>query len=227
MNASRSYSAVAIEPEPRSEADREETERGLLERIAARDPRAMYEFYLLYYPRVRRLIGRITRQPELIEEIVNDTFVVIWRQASAFRGESRISTGVFGIAYRRRLISLRAELRVQNSRQSAAQAADDINSGFTETTAETATADWLAKALARLSVTHRTVVELTYGLGLSCEETATVMQCPVNTVKTRMLYARRRLRHVLQELELPASALERETPRVVRCYGALGGASDG
>jgi hypothetical protein len=112
----------------------------------------MQEFYLLYYPSVRRLLERITRQPELVEEMVNDTFVVIWRQAGAFRGDWRISTWVFGIAYQRRLTSLRAEIRAQNCQQSAAQAADHINSDFAETTLA---ADWLQRALLRLCVKQR------------------------------------------------------------------------
>jgi len=57
--------------------------------------------------------------------------------------------------------------------------------------------EWLGYALDQLPAEQRMVVELTYYVGLSCQETATIMDCPVNTVKTRMFNARRKLRTAL------------------------------
>ena len=58
----------------------------------------------------------------------------------------------------------------------------------------------IAKALRALSAEHRAVIELTYYEGCSCADIAEIMRCPVNTVKTRMFYARRRLRSLLAEV---------------------------
>jgi RNA polymerase sigma-70 factor (ECF subfamily) len=64
----------------------------------------------------------------------------------------------------------------------------------------------LAQALKSLSPEHRAVVELTFYEDFSYQEIAAIMGCPVNTVKTRMFYARRRLADVLAKLGLGGSS---------------------
>jgi RNA polymerase sigma-70 factor (ECF subfamily) len=124
---------------------------------------------------------RITRDPQLADEAVNDTLMIVWQQAASFRHESRLSTWVMGIAYRRETLG------------GEALAAD------VAATAERG--DWLDRALATLSVEHRLVIELAYYVGLSCEEIAAVADCPVGTVKTRLHYARRHLHGTLEDLQ--------------------------
>ena len=65
-------------------------------------------------------------------------------------------------------------------------------------------------ALAELSADHRQVVELTYFCGFSYQEIAEIADCPVNTVKTRMYHARRRLRYLLPILASPVKERNRE-----------------
>jgi RNA polymerase sigma-70 factor (ECF subfamily) len=60
--------------------------------------------------------------------------------------------------------------------------------------------DWLVQALAHLPVEQRMSVQLCYELGYSCEEIATIMNCPVNTVKTRLFHARAKLQKLLPAL---------------------------
>jgi RNA polymerase sigma-70 factor (ECF subfamily) len=64
----------------------------------------------------------------------------------------------------------------------------------------------LGRALAGLSPDHRAVVELTYFYGCSYQEIAEIVGCPVNTVKTRMFHARRRLRELLPGLGVTSHA---------------------
>jgi RNA polymerase sigma-70 factor (ECF subfamily) len=59
---------------------------------------------------------------------------------------------------------------------------------------------WLGQALAELPLEQRMVMEFSYLMGRSCEEIAQIMQCPVNTVKTRMFHAREKLRRSLPRL---------------------------
>jgi RNA polymerase sigma-70 factor (ECF subfamily) len=61
--------------------------------------------------------------------------------------------------------------------------------------------DWLRRGLDRLSPEHRLVVELAFYVGCSYEEIATIANCPVNTVKTRMFHARHRLQGILKDLD--------------------------
>ena len=60
--------------------------------------------------------------------------------------------------------------------------------------------EWLGLALAELPLEQRMVMEFSYLMGHSCEEIAQIMQCPVNTVKTRMFHAREKLRRSLPRL---------------------------
>jgi DNA-directed RNA polymerase specialized sigma24 family protein len=60
--------------------------------------------------------------------------------------------------------------------------------------------DWLTVGLARLPDEQRTVLELAYHLGHSCEEIAVTLGCPVGTVKTRLYHGRQRLKHLLPQL---------------------------
>ncbi len=60
--------------------------------------------------------------------------------------------------------------------------------------------EWLAVGLGKLPHEQRMVLELAYHVGNSCEEIAVIMECPVNTVKTRMFHARRKLKGLLIDL---------------------------
>jgi RNA polymerase sigma-70 factor (ECF subfamily) len=176
----------------------EATERSLVMRIANKDPFAISRFVLLYNARLTRFLRRLTRRRELVDEIINDTMFIVWQQAGRFRFESRVSTWVIGIAYRRAMYAFRAEsrrcvARVQAASEDAMQSAD-VQEKF-ETT------DWLGRGLLMLPLEQRAALELVYHAGYSCEEVGEIMGCPAGTVKTRMFHARRKLRHAL-----PASA---------------------
>ena len=169
-------------------------ERELLARIAARDRNAMRELYVTYHRRLARFLTRLTSRYEVVEEIINDTLLVVWQKAADFRGDSRVSTWIIGIAYRRGLKSLRAERRAGESLQMPLPRDDNL---VDESADQAEAQDWIARALSGLPVEQRAALELTYFMGYSCEEIARVMECPVNTVKTRMFHARQKLKDML------------------------------
>ncbi len=173
------------------------SERELLERIAkSRDQAAFRTLYSNYHQRLSRLLTRMSVRREDIEEVVNDTFWVVWTKAGEFRGASQLSTWIIGIAYRRALNALRrAKLRP------VADHEFDEDSVSVESTDDNQTdRQWLALGLERLPVEQRMALELTYTLGHSCEEVAAILDCPVNTVKTRLFRARETLKKVLPKL---------------------------
>jgi RNA polymerase sigma-70 factor (ECF subfamily) len=188
---------AAQNPRPASASAADERECALLVRIAARDSAAMRELYLLYHRRLARFLMRITTKYDLAEEIINDTFWVVWQRAGDFRGASRVSTWILGIAYRRGLKSLRYAGPAPADIPVEAEAAAD------EPAQQEEVSEWLDVALRRLPLEQRMVIELAYHLGHSCEEIASIMQCPVNTVKTRMFHARRKLKTLLTTLAGP------------------------
>ncbi len=175
-------------------ADQNQVELALLARIAARDTQAMHELYHLYHRRLARFLMRLTSRYDLAEEVINDTFWVVWQHAADFRGASQLSTWIFGIAYRRALKTLkrvRPDLMVD---------ADEAPEQVEEPWQQAELREWLGVALAKLPYEQRMVLELAYNVGHSCEEIAAIMQCPVNTVKTRMFHARRKLKGLLTSL---------------------------
>lgn len=173
----------------------------LLARIVAGDRDAFRDLYTLYYQPVLRFMYRLTRQLELAQEGVNDVMLVVWRNGESFGGKSKVSTWIMGIAYHRAL-KLSERHRRWWSRLSSFDLDEHIERPelAEELTDQTDLRDLLAHALQRLSAEHRAVVELTYFHGCSYQEIAAIMNCPVNTVKTRMFHARAKLKRLVPEL---------------------------
>jgi RNA polymerase sigma-70 factor (ECF subfamily) len=172
-------------------------EAELITRIAGGDKRAFEELYGLYHRRLARFLTRLTRRYDIAEEVINDTFWIVWRKAGDFRGDSQPSTWILGIAYR----------RARNAFRSAARAGamENLESlppppTVDEPMRTEELRDWLVQALVQLPVEQRLAVELCYELGYSCEEISAIMNCPVNTVKTRLFHARAKLQKLLPAL---------------------------
>ncbi len=168
----------------------------LIARIGAGDRKALEELYNLYHRRMARFLTRLTHRYDLAEEIINDTFWVVWRKAGEFRGESQPSTWIFGIAYRKARNAFRSVSRL------AAQASLEALSAplCSEPFGTEELRDWLQQALSQLPAEQRLAVQLCYELGYSCEEIAAITSCPVNTVKTRLFHARAKLHKLLPRL---------------------------
>jgi RNA polymerase sigma-70 factor, ECF subfamily len=165
-----------------------------LKSVAGGDSRALEKLYLSYYRRLTKFLSRLAPRSESIEEILNDTFMVVWLHAGEFRHASRVSTWIFGIAYRIALKSLR-----QHKRWHAASA-DGQPERVTDPTQATEDHDWMAQGLGRLSQEQRLGLMLTYHWGHSVREVAAMTDCPVGTVKARLFHARVKLRVHLTEL---------------------------
>jgi RNA polymerase sigma-70 factor (ECF subfamily) len=164
----------------------------LIHRVAARDCRAFDTLYRGYHPRLRRFVERVTRRPQLVDEVVNDTMLVVWRRASSYNLRSALSTWIFGIALRCALKALKTlDSPVDFDADGCAEQGSVGPEGLLQ---EQEMRLCIERALGALSPEHRAVLELCYFEGRSCAEIANIMQCPVNTVKTRMYYARRQLR---------------------------------
>jgi RNA polymerase sigma-70 factor, ECF subfamily len=177
-------------------------EAQLIARIGEGDRKAFEELYNLYHRRMARFLTRLTRRYDIAEEVINDTFWVVWRKAKTFRGDSQPSTWILGIAYRKARNAFRSSARMAEQNLEA-----QLEPLTTESPASSEELrDWLGQALNLLPIEQRMAVELCYELGHSCEEIATIMSCPVNTVKTRLFHARAKLQKLLPQLASPATA---------------------
>lgn len=173
-----------------------EPEVALLRRIAGGDRAAFHALFGVYYRRLSRFCTRLLSDPQLVEEVVNDTMMVVWRKAESFNARSRVSTWIFGIAYR---IAMKA-LASQQSHTSVIEYHGEMQGEAAPSVAtqveDTEGRELLESALLRLSPEHRAVLELAYFMGYSCAEIAAIVKCPVNTVKTRLFNARGRLKNM-------------------------------
>ena len=172
-----------------------EHDNDLLVAVAAGNRQALEELYLSYHRRLARFLSRFTARYENVEEIINDTFMVVWQSAKDFRYASQVSTWIIGIAYRTALKSLRRQ-----KNHAAARSLDEYPEQTTDPTFETEVQDWLKHGLDRLPVEQRLTLELAYHMGHSLEEIAAITECPVGTVKARMFHAREKLRQYLPTL---------------------------
>ena len=182
---------------PKAEASRSATpdELELFAHISRGDLQAFERLYRLYQPRLTRFLTTLLKRPNLIEEVLDDTMMVVWQTAGKFRGSSKPSTWVFAIAYRK---AHKARARwpdpVEEPEVDTRVSQDPLpDDGLHHDRLRGA----LMKAMDQLSTNHRAVVDLTYFQGLGYREIAEIVDCPVDTVKTRMFHARRHLKRAM------------------------------
>ena len=171
---------------------RDEEDLRLLARIGQGELKAFEELYRTYHPRLTRFLMNLVRRPQLVEEVLNDTLMVVWERSDSFNRSSKFSTWLFAIAYRKAMKALRRQdvpIEDSEAERRPSEAADPEQSF-----AHTRLHALLIKAMGELSSDHRAVVDLTYFHEMGYREIADILDCPVDTVKTRMFHARRHLR---------------------------------
>jgi RNA polymerase sigma-70 factor (ECF subfamily) len=178
----------SVPPEALSDAQ-------LIGRIAEKDLRAFEELYRAYHPRLSRFLLRLVRRSHLVEEVLNDTMLVVWNQPDRYNGGSKVSTWIYAIAYRKALKALQRHDDPIEDKHAESRASAEA--GPEEQFGSRQVQEALASAIDELSVDHRAVVDLTYFHGIGYREIAEIVGCPVDTVKTRMFHARRHLKNKL------------------------------
>ena len=181
-------------PAPRRSTDA--SDMTLVGHVAAGDLFAFEALYRRYHPRLDRFLGLMTSRRTIVEEVINDTLLVVWRRSDSYNRQSKVSTWIFAIAYRTALKALRTQDEPIDTIADEL-ASDDAGPEQLLSTDQTRAA--LARALEDLSSEQRSVLVLTYFHDLPYAEIARIVDCPVDTVKTRMFHGRRRLRALMCE----------------------------
>jgi RNA polymerase sigma factor (sigma-70 family) len=167
----------------------------LIARICARDRQAFEELYRNYHPRLARFLTNLIHRPQMVEEVLDDTMLVVWNRPDSFNGASKLSTWIFAIAYRKALQMLRR--RDEPIEDKNAEARESPDDGPEQQAGQHRVQEALLSAISELSPDHRAVIDLTYFHEIGYREIAEIMDCPVDTVKTRMFHARRHLKRIL------------------------------
>jgi RNA polymerase sigma factor (sigma-70 family) len=170
-------------------------EAQLIALVAGGDRHAFELLYRGYFPRLTRFLNGMTRSVPLIEEIVNDTMLVVWQKAQKFDGSCKLSTWIFAIAYRKACKAIRGLDEPLELDPELMEGDASWEPGYDLDQQQRRQA--IAAALADLPPAQRIVVQLTYHHDMGYGDIAEIMDCPVNTVKTRMFHARRRLKILL------------------------------
>jgi len=173
----------------------------LIRLIAKKDREAFETLYHRYYPRLYHYLRHHLRREEEVGEILNDVMIVVWQKAATFAARSKPSTWILGIAHNK---AMKALSRISRSpRQLAPEVVDALEDpAQVDEQARRELIMVLESALENLSAEQRVVVELTCHHGYSYKEIAHLTGVSVNTVKTRMFYARKRMREAWPSLEV-------------------------
>jgi len=175
-----------------SDGIHEASDQQLVSSIAEGDAGALR---VLYERHAGWLIARLTRRcadPAIVDEVVQDTFLAVWRGARRFRGEGEVAAWIWGIGIRRlldRFRRRRAPEWLAGGAGSEPSAEELVLLGIEHGD--------LAGALDRLSPELRSVISATVLDGLTTREAAALLGIPSGTVKSRLVRARRELREAL------------------------------
>ena len=180
----------------RQAAIRSKSDDTLIASIAKGDREAMEVFYVRHKAKVLRCAMRFVRNPSAAEEVTSDVFQHVWRKAGDFKSRSQVSTWLLAIARNKAL-----DVRCQRS-------AEPLDEDFVDTLVDAAddpeatmhkkeNHGIVHECLTHLSPAHRTIIDLIYLQEKPIGEVAKLIQVPENTVKTRMFYARQRMKGLL------------------------------
>lgn len=183
----------------------------LVERTIAGDQKAFELLVIKYQRRIQRLIGRMVRDVDLVEDIAQDTFIRAYRALSQFRGEAQFYTWLYRIAVNTAKKALMDLKRNPTVSENSFKSADDDETSSVEnelTTSETPEAVLASKEIAEmvnsamdmLPEELRQAITLREIEGLSYEEISEIMSCPIGTVRSRIFRARETISQKIRPL---------------------------
>ncbi len=175
----------------------------LIERVKAGDVKAFEMLVVKYQRRIERLIGRMVRDVDLVPDIAQETFIRAYRAIPQFRGESAFYTWLYRIAVntaKKALMQLKRDPLVTESArasrddddESPSRVENELSDGETPESvlASKQIASAVNFAIEALSDDLRQAITLREIEGLSYEEIAELMNCPIGTVRSRIFRAR-------------------------------------
>lgn len=174
----------------------------LVEKTLAGDQRAFELLVIKYQSRIQRLIGRMVRDVDLVEDIAQETFIRAYRALHQFRGDAQFYTWLYRIAVntaKKALMELKHEPTVFDGGFHTSDEEDETSRARSEPTSDETPESVLAAkeignvvsaAMAALPEDLRQAVTLREIEGLSYDEIAAIMNCPIGTVRSRIFRAR-------------------------------------
>lgn len=209
---SKKKNLTSIVTDNQESSRRHDDDAPLVRRAAAGDQRAYELLVIKYQRRIERLIRRIVRDVDLVPDIAQETFISAWRGLPKFRGDAQFYTWLYRIAIntaKRTLLGLKRDPLVTETALRPASQEDETygleDELTTESTPETElaareVAGAVSAAIDELSEDLREAILLREVDGLSYEEIAQVMDCPIGTVRSRIFRAREAISEKIRPL---------------------------
>lgn len=162
---------------------------------------AFETMYRRFEAKVYHYILSSIQDDAVARELLAEVMVAVWKGARTFKGESQVSTWIFGIARHKVLDALRKRTRHQSSMVALdqAMALADPNDNPEHRAEQQDEADTVKAAMETLSQEHREVLYFAFYEELPYQDIATLIGAPVNTVKTRVFYAKQQLKRALEK----------------------------
>jgi len=189
-----------------------DVDAALVERVKQGDVRAFEMLVIKYQRRIERLIGRMVRDTDLVADIAQETFIRAYRALPQFRGDSAFYTWLYRIAVntaKKALVDLKRDPLVTEAALASTDDDDETSRRGLEPSdmatpeallASKEIAATVNSAIEALSEDLRQAITLREIEGLSYEEIADVMNCPIGTVRSRIFRAREAIAQRLRPL---------------------------
>ena len=182
------------------------SDEALIALIATHDRSAMRDLFVRHNVRVFRFLLRAVGDPAAAEDLLNEVFIDIWRNADQFEARSKVSTWIFAIAHFKAVASRRRRACDQLD-DDAVESIEDAGDDPEITAQRHSSSATIRECLELLSPAHRTIIDLIYYHERSIAEVARIIGVPQNTVKTRAYYARKRVAQLLVECGVERESL--------------------
>jgi RNA polymerase sigma-70 factor (ECF subfamily) len=167
----------------------------VLKQIANGDKRGLEMLYNRHSERTFKFLLRLTENRSAAEDLTHDVFLEVWKSAKRFEGRSSVATWILSIARHKALDSRRRQRTLtEHDLPGRAEPSPEV------TVMQASSSDYMRECLATLSQEHREIIDLVYYHEKSVKEVSEILDIPEATVKTRMFYARKKLKEMLQAL---------------------------
>jgi len=164
----------------------------LLRKISCGDKEAFGELYDLTHKKVYFYLYRLLRKRQAAEDILIETYTEVWKGAKNFKGKARATTWIIAIARNLGMNELRKFKNHNNIDQFP-----NLSDGHTQDMEQFDRQRFLKEAMLSLSIKHREILDLVFFHEMTYPEVSEILRVPVNTVKTRVYYAKEALKEIL------------------------------
>jgi len=174
-----------------------ESEFELFKKVANKDEEAFKELYEATYKKVYFYLYRLFQDKNTAEDVLVDTYTEVWKNAKKFRGDAKPTSWIIGIARNLAMNELKNRYDYDDIDEHLEIPSNGMMPNLVETTDRKRL---LEKALSSLSMKHREILHLVFYQEFSYQEISKLLNIPINTVKTRVFYAKDALKKILNNM---------------------------